>query len=328
MVHLDPQSHDLETDADGRFELDGVLAGAYTLEVFNAFYGTRSLRGQIAQHGQVDDHRILYQLAGAIEGTVFAPDGVTPVADARVRLLHPAIANWEVRSDAEGRFRFEQVPPDERCCRIQVHAEEGPRYRDAEVAVALTQHGQAISADVVLPVQGTVGGRVEESDGTAVAGAVVYLNGADYPYQRLQAQTDADGRFSFTNILEGRIAVSAVDLRGLGGKTTAEIETEGQVEQALIRLEASGEIDGRVLSPVDGSAVPNAQVQLRRAAAQLCRSRLRRRHGAQRPQRTGSGRLAGPASQRGRHARSPRKRGRTGARSGQRSRSRSERTTG
>lgn len=264
LVVVDDALHEIETDADGRFELPPVIAGTYSVEVFNSFYGQRRIVGSIVDQGEVDDHEILFRLAGVIEGTVLDHDGATPVADAPVRLIHPQLANYEIRTDAAGRFRFEGVAPHTRCCRLETTVDDGLLYRAASVGAQVTRHGQTVEVEIVLPVQGRVSGRVEQSGGAPVAGAVVTLAGGRYPHQRLQAQTDANGEFSFGNVLEGEVALGALDNTGLGGRVTTTIDSEGQERHVLVRLEPAGEIEGVVRSPLDGSPVAFAQVQLRR----------------------------------------------------------------
>lgn len=264
LVVLDDALHEIETDAEGRFELPPVIAGGYSLEIFNSFYGHRRIAGEIVNQGEVDDHEILYRRAGVIEGTVLDHDGSTPVAGAPVRLIHPLLANYEVATDAEGRFRFEGVAPHSHCCRLETSVDDGLFYRAASVGAQVTRHGQTVEVEIVLPVQGRVSGRVEQAGGAPVAGAVVTLAGGRYPHQRLQAQSDANGEFTFGNVLEGEIALGALDNTGLGGRTTTTIDSEGQERHVLVRLEPAGEIEGVVRSPIDGSAVPFAQVQLRR----------------------------------------------------------------
>ncbi|MFN7941176.1 MAG: carboxypeptidase regulatory-like domain-containing protein [Thermoanaerobaculia bacterium] len=265
LVGLDTTSHDLITDSDGSFELPEALAGPYRLEVFNAFYGSQSIQGEIVTNGQVDDHQVLFRLAGAVEGVVYDYDGVTPVAGAVVALDHPSFASYQVSTDDLGQFRFAGLPPDPAIrFGIRAHAEQGVIQRDARIWAVLAGNGQTLSVSLTLPIQGSVSGRVESDSGEAVAGAAVHLRGALYPFQSMAAQSDADGNFQFANVQAGSVVVSALDLAGLGGKATATVDVEGEQEQVLIRLQPVGSIHGRVTSPVDGSPVSSAQVQLHR----------------------------------------------------------------
>ena len=263
LVGLDTQSHDIETDANGHWELADVLVGPYSIEIFNAFYGTRPLSGHLASDGEIIQRDVLFELAAAVEGTVYDYDGVTPVAGAAVSLIHPAFSSYTVTTDEHGQFRFEGIPPDpSRSFAIRAHYEPGMIYRDAEIRATAARHGDTLLVSLTLPIQGTISGRVETGSGSPVGGATVRLRGGRYPFQSMAAQTDAAGEFAFQNVLAGDVSISALSLSGLGGRTTAIIASEGEAKSVLIRLQPVGAITGRILSPVDGSPVASAQVRL------------------------------------------------------------------
>jgi protocatechuate 3,4-dioxygenase beta subunit len=268
LVGLDTQSHDLETDANGPWQLPDILVGAYSIEIFNAFYGARSLSGQLASDGEVIQRDVLFELAATVEGTVYDHDGVTPVAGAAVSLIHRAFSNYTVATDEQGRFRFEGIPPDSaRSFAIRAHYETGMIYRDAEIRVTAGRHGETLEVSLALPVQGAILGRVETGAGLPVGGATVRLRGGQYPFQSLAAQTDAAGGFAFQNVLAGDISISALSLSGLGGRTTAIVASEGEEKSVLIRLQPVGSITGQILSPVNGAPVSSAQVRLYNGSA-------------------------------------------------------------
>ncbi|MEO8196126.1 MAG: carboxypeptidase regulatory-like domain-containing protein [Thermoanaerobaculia bacterium] len=263
LVGLDTQSHDVETDANGHWELPNLLVGPYAIEIFNAFYGMRPLSGYLTSDGEVVQRDVLFELAATVEGTVYDYDGVTPVAGASVSLAHHAFSNYTVATDEQGRFRFEGIPPDPYYgFAIRAHYETGMVYRDAEIRATAARHGETLAVTLTLPVQGAIAGRVETGAGVPVGGATIRLRGGQYPYQSLAAQTDTAGEFAFQNVLAGNISISALSLNGLGGRTTATIASEGEEKAVLIRLQPVGAITGRILSPIDGSPVASAQVRL------------------------------------------------------------------
>ncbi len=263
LVGLDTQSHDLETDANGHWELADALIGPYVIEIFNAFYGTRLLSGHLATDGEVIQRDVLFDLAASVEGTVYDFDGVTPVAGAAVSLAHPAFSTYTVSTDEQGRFLFEGIPPDpSRSFAIRAHYDAGMVYRDAEIRATAARHGETLVVSLTLPVQGAIAGRVETGPGSPVGGATVRLRGEQYPFQSMAAQTDAAGEFAFQNVLAGNISISALSLNGLGGRTTTTLASEGEEKTVLIRLQPVGAITGRIFSPVDGSPVASAQVRL------------------------------------------------------------------
>jgi len=265
LVGRDLETHDLETDAEGRWELTGVLGGPYEVEVFNAFYGERSFRGRIVAQGEVHDLDVVYGQSGAVEGVVLGQDGVTPAAGARVALHHEAFADYEVVSDAEGRFRFEAVPPDPGYAfEIVAEAQGDGVLRFARVWAVVSRSGERVETRLILTKQGSVAGQVEISAGVPAVGAFVTLSGSEYPYQTATSQTDADGGFEFQNVFAGTISIGVRDLSGLGGRVSTELTDEGEEAFVLIQLEQVGAIQGRVVDPATGEAAAFSQVRLLR----------------------------------------------------------------
>ena len=268
LVGLDLESHTLETRDDGTFDIPDVLAGPYVITVTNAFYGSQTVRGTVAGNG-TETVAVTFNgtSTGTVRGVVLAPDGVTPVAGATVKLAHPSFSTYDVTSGADGSFAFELVPPVAASFPVNVTASDGLIFRQAQAWVQLNKPGQELDLEIVLPRQGAISGTVQDSDGTPVPGAVVTLQEGSYPHRNLIVNADAGGSFAYQNIFAGTVTLSAraPSLGGLGGKTTTQITAEGQqVTGVVISLEPTGKITGRVTSPVDGSAVASSEVHLLR----------------------------------------------------------------
>jgi hypothetical protein len=263
MVGLDWDSHTLETNADGTFELSNVLVGRYVLTVSNAFHGEKTVRDELIFADEIANHEFVFEPNGTIRGVVLDWDGTTPAAGAQVFLRHPSFSIYDLTTDAEGKFKFELVPPGGRFP-IDATINSGTISRQARVWVTFNRFGQEMDVEIRLPRQGTVTGQVEDANGTSVAGAVVTLREQGFPQRQLIQNADNQGRFSFTNIFAGRIALTAKapSLGGLGAHANLEIVDEGEEVFALLALEATGEIAGRVLSPENGQPVATVQVSL------------------------------------------------------------------
>ena len=269
---LDPTT--IQTAPDGTFEIDNVLAGPYQISAYNSFYGSQTVSGQIVNQGEVQNQTLTFQLngPGTIKGIVLDQDGVTPAAGASVHLAHPAFSAYDLTTGADGSFEFDLVPPTPWGFPVQVTFQSGVIFRQAQVWVSFTQPGQTLTLQIVLPKQGSVAGLVQDADGHPVPASVVTLAEGHYPYRQLTVNADANAAFQFSNVFAGPASLSAraPTLGGLGGKTSISIDQEGQaLTGVLIKLQPTGSITGRVLSPVDGSAVPNAEVKLFSGAGNL-----------------------------------------------------------
>ncbi len=256
-----PTGH--QTDAQGLITFPNTLVGEYEMFVSNPFHGEKRIQGVLVEDGDVVEHEVIFEPAGSVRGVVLGHDGVTPVAGAIVALEHGAFSDYDVTTDAAGAFAFELVPPGSFSVRATV---DGLIYRTTRVSGRLTRPGEILEGvELVLPRQGAVTGQVEDSNGAPVPGAVVSLREYAFPRRMLEANADLEGRFAFDNVFAGEIGLraQAPTLGGLGGRASTEISAEGQSVEVLITLEDTGELSGQVLSPVDGSAVPFAEVSLR-----------------------------------------------------------------
>jgi len=266
LVGLDLESHNLETNADGTFDLPDVLAGPYVITATNAFYGSKTVRGEVAGDS-TETVTVTFDgtATGRVRGVVLAPDGVTPVPGATVKLHHPSFSDYDLTTGGDGSFSFELVPPVAARFPVEVIASDGIVFRQAQAWVQLNKPGQELDIEVVLPKQGAISGQVRDANGTPVPGAVVTLQESSYPRRNLIVNADGGGNFAYQNIFAGTVTLSAKapSLGGLGGKTTAEITAEGQeVAGVVISLQPTGGIAGTLTSPVDGSAVASAEVHL------------------------------------------------------------------
>jgi outer membrane cobalamin receptor len=126
---------------------------------------------------------------GSITGTVSDPDG-RPVADAEVLLTQAASVAVRVRTDADGRFRADEVPPG----RYELHvALEGFRAQPQPVAIAngearevhVRLHLSAVSESVVVSASQV------DVPLTAVADAASVVTGRDLRDRQIETVADA-----------------------------------------------------------------------------------------------------------------------------------------
>lgn len=149
-----------------------------------------------------------------VRGRVYDMVDSKPVAGAEVRLLKHDGKGWSPaltgRSDADGRFEIRQVPADHYGITV---ASAGHASRTVDWAV--------VGADtlkeyvVMLAPPARVAGVVKDEAGNAIDGAKVWsestvaVDGTGYTLEkRIEATTDADGRFEMTGLPAGTVTFS------------------------------------------------------------------------------------------------------------------------
>jgi hypothetical protein len=241
-------------EVTGRFSFGPVTGGPFTVAAFGPFLSPAEVRSEIPRttdpaERDVDVGDIVLEPAtGSVEGTVFLPDGVTPVgADVLVRIRSlgssgevassegqqsQVLPEYTVSTDESGHFAFPLVLRGGFVLTADTGAPDPalradtPAEMQTEIASALNVrlHGRAggvaprggsVVADIRLQDVAGVRARVLEADGvTAVAGARVELvTGSDLDEDPPAAFTDASGEVAFFPVPEGRFSL-AVRLTG------------------------------------------------------------------------------------------------------------------
>jgi hypothetical protein len=116
----------VETDADGRFRLEGLLDRAYTVRALDPETLAQVERAGARPGVALELELAREELLGRVAGRVLSEDG-RPVAGARVRALRRAVSrpepvsgrevSWDlsgaaVETDADGRFELARAPLD------------------------------------------------------------------------------------------------------------------------------------------------------------------------------------------------------------------------
>ncbi len=172
-------SAEVTSDDDGRFRLDGLLAGTYLVRANDGAGGSFEVPEVAA--GRLDVV-VRVPAPGRIEGTLEGFSGA-----ARVDAYGPGFGRFRARVSGAG-FTFEGLPPGE----YHLTASAGALAATGDATVVAKQ-----TARVTLHAAGSarVNGRVVDvRTGAPLAGrvcGVVYAPGTDLP----TARSDADGRF-------------------------------------------------------------------------------------------------------------------------------------
>lgn len=181
--HQPPPAALRTTDADGRFEADGLRPGDRHLSVYRR---GRSPHREVVtlRAGETGDVLVVLRHSAVLVGTVRDADG-RPIAGATVEVdswEYPE--NYEVKSDSKGSFRFEDLQLGSRG--FQAAAKGYARQRRTLDLVG----GAEQRWDIVLESRHRIRGRLVDHQGRRLAGWWVGLSKA-----RRRIRTDAEGRF-------------------------------------------------------------------------------------------------------------------------------------
>jgi hypothetical protein len=248
------------TNANGHTEFKDILVGDFSVLASNPFSPYKAFKSdKISAPGAAVTVDLILKPAGKIEGTVFAPDGITPVPNAKATLKASSLAPMELFSDNNGKFIFSLVPSGgfELIAEDQVYGYKG------DVRGTMGIEGQTLEINVRLKGLGEVFGVVREPDGKLVPKAQVSLKSIGFPYDDQKTETNDQGQFRFTKISEGDLTLEARDpISLLGGRAKGTLVGNGTEVEVNIILEESGIIEGTILSPDGRDPISYAQVIL------------------------------------------------------------------
>jgi len=257
-----------ETGADGRFTLEHVTPGQRSLRIEAEGFATAWVDGVSTGEGAREELVVRLGRGGAIEGRVERDDG-GPWAEAEVVAV--AMDQHErtrqsvalARTDGEGRFRFEHLPPIPMLV-VLLRSELQPDVRPVQV-----ETGRSATCDFPAPREGTrVRGQLRAADGTPAALrnlGLFELETASWNQDWVASTTDLDGNYVFEGVLPGRYALYLVDQLGRGLRCLDELSVAagaGEVEHDLVL--SSGLLEVRARAAADGEPVAQAALMVMR----------------------------------------------------------------
>jgi protocatechuate 3,4-dioxygenase beta subunit len=255
----------VRVDDDGRFEIKGLPLGRrYGVNVSAKGFGrgSRSVETSETETRRVELDPFELALADQrIAGVVVDADD-KPVAGAYVNSYGEAQPSMNGRTDAKGRFSFDQV-----CAgpiQLSANSQPGGSYGNATAEggdTNITVHlgiRQAVSRPAkTLKLTGTV----VDADGKPASKATVNL----FPMPQGEKRTDAAGRFTLTFDLNQFIGMQinqrVVIVRDLTRNLAAAADVEEETTNIILRLEPALTLVGRVTGD-SGKPITNAQAQV------------------------------------------------------------------
>ncbi len=149
-------------------------------------------------------------------------------------------------TDADGRFRVEEVPPG-----VMVVAVGHPAYVRAETEARVVQAGEDVVVSLTVHTGGTLDGRVLTERGFPVGGTQVEVRSAQDPLPR-RVFSARDGTFRVPGVL-GRVVLVAYAGARVAARAEVDVADDATVPVALTIPGALRQVEGRV---VDGRGFP------------------------------------------------------------------------
>lgn len=206
---------------DGRFELGAPAAGEYRVHVkAEGHADTLSARFVVSPGSDVNNIVVRAIQGGKLRGRVLDGAG-KPVAGARVSSHHRdwsddlftaslgELSPWlateaSTVTDAEGRFALSNLMPESYQLLVK-----HPEYASAvQTDLLVSDGGETIARDIVLPTGSTVAGIVYGPNGRPLPGAVVHLQAENAfagspPGGPYSGRADDNGRYVIHNVKQG-----------------------------------------------------------------------------------------------------------------------------
>lgn len=242
------------SDADGRFLVGGLPAGAYRLSALESLSASS---GHATASAPADDVRLVLPRSGARHVQVVLPAGAPAVED--VGIYVEDLASHRVRGTTrgfgDGRVAMPGLPP--RAVRLVIQVEGYAPWIHEEVVAP----GSDLDlGEARLDVGGELVGAVLDEAGAAIPGARVRVVMPAHVDDEV-ATTDGDGTYRALHLPRGSVDVRIAAEGFLSGKESVAIE--GGVARATFVLAKGVHVRGTVRSE-SGRATTGLRVSFRR----------------------------------------------------------------
>ncbi len=245
------------TDAAGRFELNAIPVGGFTVEGFDLLTGRRGrIISALQSEGQTLDVTILEAPRGTVRGVVVNADGTTGVPASRVSLTSSSFVATALQATAlsDGSFRFDGVPGGG----FALAATDPVSGFGGSATGTIAFEGQIVDANIHLDPFGSLHVIVLDESGRPATNASVSIDGVR------SSAVDEAGEITFEHLALGRYHVLARSLAdgNDGGEADASIDVANQTTDTTVRFRGVGRVSVTVVPASGVGIVPSALVTL------------------------------------------------------------------
>ncbi len=235
------------SDSGGNYTFNAVKPGTIQLRVTNASGLQGTANGSLPLAGQTVTINLQLLAVGAVTGTVFQGDGVTPATGIQVTITPaPLTGSAVTTTDANGKYSYASVPIGG----FTVYANNLSNNDLGQASSSISTNGQIRTVNITLNGYGTLVVKVVDSTSKAVANASVIVQNQTQG-KKYTATADSTGTATFTSIYAGGYNLSATDpVTGLNAYQSGTLPA-GTTQTVTITLQSVGTVTGIVYG-VDG----------------------------------------------------------------------------
>ncbi|MFL6247288.1 MAG: Ig-like domain-containing protein [Thermoanaerobaculia bacterium] len=293
------QSTEKNGEADRAVFTKIPALAAYQVASTHPQYGYAIANAQLGYDGAFNEHTLQLNTLATVRGTVYAIDGVTPVAGASVTIANGRSDPGSRMTGPDGRFEFTDQPSNTNVT-VSAQVTQSEVFRVGFSTARTPPNGGVVeNMAIVLRKRGLVDGQVvykdykrfdpdnaanniadntpnDYSDNAPVPLAKFYLRELDFPNRNFgnsiaPLRTDISGRFVINNVFVGSLRATGWDAGNeeLRGDWTGRIDEEGQEALPKAYIAVTGGLGGvgsakiTVVDPNQSYAqVQNAEVRV------------------------------------------------------------------
>jgi hypothetical protein len=250
-------------DASGFYQVTGVGGSRVSVRAIDPISRKRgSTTAQLTgDGGYAKNVNVVVIAAGAVAGTVYAADGVSPAGGGvQVDIYAPSNLNQSLATtftDASSHYEFPVVT--EGSYTVDARGAGGKRGR----ATATVAAGEAVTADISYLGVGSVSGVVRDGGSNPVPNAPVVFDAWSIFGSATQVSVAAglDGTFSIPDVLVGHFSIRASDPRnGQAGVASGAVGHDQEGVSVDVYVSSYGSLQGTVFRSDGTTTVANAQV--------------------------------------------------------------------